>query len=120
MAMELDRLHAVKADLAEENLARGFTGKLQDAHCSVEEDAQQILEQLRESGHEKEVEVPCNECMLDYQKVCSSPPNSCSVSFLMKVVRVVGKTWVWVQYCSQLHSAYSSPSDVTPRTQLKS
>ena len=72
MAMELDRLHAVKADLAEENLARGFTGKLQDAHCSVEEDAEQILEQLRESGHEKEVEVPCNECMLNCQKVCSS------------------------------------------------
>lgn len=60
VAMELDRLHAVKADLAEENLARGFTGKLQDANCSVEADAEQILEQLRESGHEKEVEVPCN------------------------------------------------------------
>eukprot|EP00434_Breviolum_minutum_P007847 symbB.v1.2.006923.t2/scaffold400.1/size211454/2 len=56
LAMELDRLHSVKTDLAEENLARGFTGKLQDANCSVEADAEQILEQLRESGHEKEVE----------------------------------------------------------------
>ncbi|CAK9093044.1 Protein MAK16-like A [Durusdinium trenchii] len=56
LGMELDRLNSVSADAAALNLRRGFTGRLSDADCSTEADRRKILEQVKKSGHEKDVE----------------------------------------------------------------
>ncbi|CAK9032042.1 unnamed protein product [Durusdinium trenchii] len=56
IAMELDRLNSLSADKAAEDLRRGFSGHLSEAGCSDETDRLKILEEVKKSGHETDVE----------------------------------------------------------------
>jgi len=53
---EADRLWGIEASPQADELRRGFSGKLENANCTVPEDGERIRQEWRQQGCENEVE----------------------------------------------------------------